>query len=306
MKGTHWHILGPGSMGCLWAAYLAKAGHNVTLLCKTQEKCNTITACLPLLLKTGQQEQVIDNVHISSIDAIDAASITHLLICLKAHQTEKALLQIKPAVSAQATMVLMQNGMGNLQLMEALFPDCNLHAALTTEAACKYDNLKVEHTGHGLTRLGSPNTSASQDIIDALRCDLPLELDNHIEQAMWQKLVINCCINPLTVIHRCKNGELASNPEAMTSIKHIIGECRQVSCAIDKSDYLNDIEHLVNEVIDRTALNTSSMLQDILNHRKTEIDYINGFISRLGKHAGIPTPVNDRLVTLIKDGEYHA
>ena len=300
---THWHILGAGSIGCLWAYYLAKAGHHITLICKNTEQANALRQATPLILKKNNHEYKAARIEINCIEHIPEDRIDNLLICLKAHQTENAILAIKPSVSRQATLVLMQNGMGNQQLLEAVFPDCAIYAALTTEAACKYDTLSVEHTGQGVTQIGTTGKQIDDNILQKLHCELPVEENQNIETTLWQKLVINCCINPLTVIYHCKNGELANNPEALETIKDIINECRAITCAIGNDSALQNIDIIVNDVINKTARNTSSMLQDVQQHRSTEINYINGFISQLGENLGIPTPVNDHLVATIKSGD---
>lgn len=356
LQRTHWHILGAGSLGCLWAFYLQQAGHRVTLIAKDDKQKQALLQAQPLqLLKDGQLHRAgtIGIVTAGELDSRlrgndgskrgndgvgvgvgsesgndgsgydgsgsgydgsgydgsegrnDDQPLQHLLVCLKAHQTEAALLAIKPCIPDNATMVLLQNGMGNQQLLAALFPRCATYAALTTEAACKRDALLVEHTGHGHTQLGTITGQVDTNLLQKMHCALPATFHPDIETALWQKLVINCCINPLTVVYRCRNGELAHKPEAQTQISTIIDECRAVACAINAGIDLAGMEQTVAAVIESTANNTSSMLQDVLQNRPTEIDYINGFVSRLGKTLGIATPANDKLTLLIQQGEKH-
>jgi 2-dehydropantoate 2-reductase len=310
---THWHILGAGSMGCLWAYYLGKAGRKITLIAKNPEQQEQLLDAKPLKLMKNHQEFQLRNLEISTLadlekrhQANDQPVINNLLVCLKSHQTRNALAQIKPYLNPQATVVLMQNGMGNQELLLQLLPDCAAYAGISTEAAYSSAPLSVEHTGIGSTRIGALGKHHDHAILNKIDCELRTALNLNIESALWQKLVINCCINPLTVMYGCKNGELAENSEAQEQIMAIIAECKQVADAVGKQVYLENIEQKIADVVEKTAMNTSSMLQDILHKRATEIDYINGYISQLGQQHQIATPVNNRLIEQIKQGIYYA
>jgi len=294
---THWHILGAGSLGCLWAYYLQKAGHQVTLIAKDEQHLSQLKSALPLKLTKSGKENTC-NINIVTSD--NCTTVQNLLICLKAYQTPAGIESITQSISKTATLVLMQNGMGNQQLLIDSFSGQALYAAITTEAAYREKPLAVEHTGTGITQLGNLSVAKDEQLPEKLECELETVLSTDIEKSLWQKLVINCCINPLTVIHQCKNGELANNPGAQESIKKIITECVLVATALGKQHYLNDIENQVANIIHTTAKNTSSMRQDILNHQTTEIDYMNGYIVNLGKKNSINTPENNSILSAIK------
>ncbi len=310
---THWHILGAGSMGCLWAYYLCKAGLKVTIIAKDSEQQEQLLDAKPLKLIKNHQQFQVRNLEITSLNALDTrkrendpVNIHNLMICLKAHQTGTALHRIKEHTHPEATVVLMQNGMGNQEILLQLLPDCAAYAGISTEAAYKSAPLFVEHTGIGSTRLGALGKNHDHAILNKIDCELRTALNLNIEAALWQKLVINCCINPLTVMYRCKNGELAKNKEAQQHIMAIIDECKNVAAALGKVVYLENIEQKIADVVEKTAMNTSSMLQDILQQRATEIDYINGYISQLGQQHHVATPVNNQLIEQIKQGIQHA
>jgi 2-dehydropantoate 2-reductase len=297
---THWHILGAGSMGCLWAAYLNKAGHAVTLICKNEQQYTEFQQQRPLYLQINGQKQIFPNVTLTHPGLLTVTTpIKHVLVCVKAYRTEHAISAILPFIASNATIVLMQNGMGQHEWLCHTLPHCAIYAALTTEAALKHDQLWVEHTGHGQTQIGCINQHFNNHIMETLRCALECHLHFNIEAALWQKLVVNCCINPLTVLYECQNGELANNTDAQLIIQSIIKECKMLAGALGKPDYLLHIEDTVAEVIQRTAKNTSSMRQDALAHRQTEIDHINGYIIKQAKALGIATPANTAIVEAI-------
>ncbi len=92
---------------------------------------------------------------------------------------------------------------------------------------------------------------------------------------MWRKLAVNCVINPLTALWNCPNGELRHHTDEINAI------CEEVAAVIEREGYhtsADDLRYYVEQVIDSTAENISSMLQDVRAMRHTEIDYITGYL----------------------------
>ena len=107
-------------------------------------------------------------------------------------------------------------------------------------------------------------------------------------------------INALTGITRLQNGELLNHPEIGELLEAAVAEAYSVAKAKGvKLSYEDPVSH-TRDICRSTAANRSSMLQDILNHKQTEIDMINGAIVREGAAIGIAAPVNQVLTNLIK------
>jgi 2-dehydropantoate 2-reductase len=110
-------------------------------------------------------------------------------------------------------------------------------------------------------------------------------------------LVINCVINPLTAVFRVRNREICSS--SLQAVRHqIVSEC----VAVGKNqgiEFSPRLAEIVDEEIVKYA-NFSSMCQDMINGKKTEIDFLNGRIVELGRKNNVPTPVNEVLVCMIK------
>ncbi len=294
MIKSHWHILGAGSIGLLFGAHLRKAGHDVSFI--SQQICPE--HCQVQLHGTKQESFTVQCSAPDSVQAID-----FLLICTKSFQARQALSAIEHALTNNTCMVLLQNGMANQQWLLENYPQQALFAAITTHGALRTAPWCVSHTGIGSTTIGALNKS-SVDIKAHFTSHLNLELQADIYPALWQKLVMNCCINPLTVLHDCLNGELETIASAMQLIPLIIEECRQVAKAHGYEQALADSEQQLLQVMRQTAKNSSSMREDIRHGRLSEIDAINGYIVQQGKMLGIDTPVNQQLFTQIK-GLHH-
>lgn len=129
-------------------------------------------------------------------------------------------------------------------------------------------------------------------------------------QARLEKLVVNAMINPLSVIFNRKNGQLFNHTAIAYLMQILLSETSAVVRSLpelasvpnlDSRFSASRLENIVRHVAEGTAKNTSSMLQDIMAGRETEIDYINGYIIRKGEQLGIHCPHNRRIVQMVKD-----
>lgn len=124
-----------------------------------------------------------------------------------------------------------------------------------------------------------------------------------IKKSQLQKLVVNAVINPLTAIFRCQNGQLVDKPARLALMKLLLRETGPIVRALlpGPSDQFSDdnLLDLVLTVAHKTGANTSSMLQDVQAGRRTEIDYINGYIVAQGKRLGLPHTNNATIAQLV-------
>ena len=126
-----------------------------------------------------------------------------------------------------------------------------------------------------------------------------IEFASDFKNQQWNKLFANAVINPITTITREKNGIVLSM-ELESLVEKIIEECLSVA---KEEGYLfskSNVLESVLSVASKTFMNTSSMLQDVLNRRRTEIESINGYVIRLADKHAIPVPVNKTLFALLK------
>ncbi len=283
-------IIGPGAIGSLWAYHLQQAGHQLSVW-STQDK-----ASLPLLLDTRPAITLANN-HQPSLIQADL-----ILVTVKAWQVERALTPLKPSIAPETMLVLMHNGMGTADYLLRSFSANPLLVATTTHGAYQKTRGHTFHTGHGQTQLGALNARGAQCrfLADVLNHALPSCIWNpNIEQALWQKLAINCAINPMTAVHHIANGELAA-PRFTTQLKDVVSE---VAAVMNHQGFLVKADELLDsvyQVIEKTAGNYSSMHQDIHHQRRSEIEYITGYLLNMAKLGGIETPANQTLYDAIK------
>lgn len=289
-------ILGPGAVGSLWACYLQKAGHNVSLWTRKSTPSE-------LSLSLNAQE---NSSH--SFSCNDKESLIHcdlLFITVKAWQVESALLPLLPLLSQETILLFMHNGMGAIDNIKEKINHHPILQATTTHGALKENNHTVKHTGLGHTVIGPFNLLGNQCqfIQDVLTHSLPsIEWNSGIEIALWKKLAINCAINPLTAIHQCKNGQL-SQPDIHQDVIRICSEVQQVLQQENVEWTETELVSMVNQVISATSENYSSMNRDCFYQRKTEIDNITGYLLQKAEQHGISAPTNQTLYNQIKQLE---
>lgn len=228
-----------------------------------------------------------------------------VLITVKAFQVQQAIHDILPFLTPGTPIVIMHNGMGSQDSALALLPDNPVIYATTAQAAFRPTEQELKHTGLGQTWMGALNDAGTHhehlaELFDQALA--PCQWHADIYNPLWQKLAINCAINPLTAIHQCRNGELAHDKYS-EELATICNEVAQVMSAEGYPTSGNELKALADKVIKATSNNFSSMNQDICQKRTTEIDYITGYLIARAEAHRIEVPANTRLWQQIKQLE---
>lgn len=299
LHSPEWHILGLGAIGGLIACRMQAAGWHVSA---SPSRHHPQTTSRPLTLEEHGTIQTF------AIPVRDDTRIERLLLTTKAQQSEAAMRQIQHRLSDHAVVVVLQNGLGIQAWLSQQWPRLQIVAGTTTEGANRPTPQHIRHAGDGTTWLG-PWRECDEDASRAV-CEqwqaLPMQTtyDQAIIVRLWEKLVMNCAINPLTALLNCRNGELREHSETRYIMEKIVQEV----CALMQASGLPaDAETLYQKVLEvsgRTGANISSMLQDQRAGNATEIAYINGFVSRQSTALGVSAPINQRLVELMEERRF--
>lgn len=203
-------------------------------------------------------------------------------------------------------LLLFQNGIGHTEKFAARISPSRIFIAVTTEAGLKVSANRVIHTGKGTTALGGMSgdlqraAAVCDDVKKLLReAGFSCVLSKNTESIVWNKLLINAVINPLTALWGIPNGELLTSPERLAWMRALLDEGMEVAGAIDVHVAENLWEQLLN-VCRKTAENSSSMLQDVLAGRPTELAWINGEIVRIAHGKGVSVPTHEKVFDLLK------
>ena len=172
-------------------------------------------------------------------------------------------------------------------------PQARCISASSTEGAFRDGDWRVVFAGHGYTWLGDPAHPVAPFWLDDLAAaGIPHEWSADILTRLWRKLALNCAINPLTVLHHCKNGGLQEHRcEVATlcvELTDLLERCGQPAAA-------EDLQPEVERVIQATAANYSSMYQDVANRRRTEISYLLGYACKVAQRHELTVPHLEQL-----------
>ena len=296
---VHWYILGAGAIGCLWAASFRRAGFPVTLITRDRRDSHRIS------LVTGDETIECDLKTETVAEFLASEQVpSRLLVTTKAHHTDTALEAIRSRISNDTLLLILQNGLAARQVAEE-FPNSPLLAAITSDGAYRSDGMTVVFSGTGKTFIGSYDGTDHSGILDELpTAFLDIEYCDDIEIRQWQKLAVNCAINGLTAIYHCRNGELLDKPQALASMERICNEVMAVTGALGfPPDRFAGCYEAARATARSTAANYSSMYKDIEQGRRTEIDFINGYLCREANRLQISCPENRAIVNAIKQLE---
>lgn len=289
-------ILGAGSIGLLFASYLQN-NHQVILYCRTNEHAKAINEEGVFLQKNHDYKT-------RSILAKTAANIDNdlnlLIIAVKQYHLPE-LSQILHSLSKQLPLLFLQNGMGHLSLLQKL-PHERIFVGTVEHGALKIDQNKVKHTGLGVTRIAvfKGEKNSLEKLRKELECpDFPLIAEENWEEMLLRKLIVNVAINPLTAILKVPNGKLITNRYYRKLMESLFLEV----CAIFSIKNKEASWQHVLTICEKTKANTSSMLKDIQEGRKTEIDALVGFCLEKAKEKKVECPLLQSLYLMIKGME---
>lgn len=292
---THWHVLGAGAIGSLFAAALQASGVETTLIRRQGDSATQRRFTL-------RRDDGTQTITLPTSAADSDSPIDLLLITTKAFDVVSAVASIAHRLHANSQALLLVNGMGLLPELAQYYPQVTWYAGTTTEGTYRTADGEVVHAGRGHTRVGAAGADGRPPLwfIPWQSAIAPSTWEADIEACLWHKLAINCAINPLTAIHQCRNGELGLQPALRAQVDTLCAEIVAVSRAAGFAHTATTLADDALAVIKATANNHSSMLQDVRSGGRTEIDYITGYLCAVAATHGIATPLNNTLLAEVK------
>lgn len=286
-------VMGAGSVGCFFGAMLARAGFPVTLIGRPVH----VDAVKQhgLLLETKKFTEHVAMKAVTDVAGVKGACL--VLFCVKSTDSESAAREIAPYLAPDAVIVTLQNGAESPELLRQILPQRVIPAVVyvATEMAGPGH---VKHHGRGELVIG--NAPESADIQHWFQAaGVPVEVSPNVMGPLWAKLIINCAYNALSAIAQKMYGEMVQVEGIPALMETVVTECLAVAHA-EGIEVPGNMHETVRNLASTMATQYSSTAQDLARGKKTEIDYLNGYVCRLGQQHGIPTPVNQTLLTLVK------
>jgi len=288
-------VFGAGSLGSLLGGLLARE-HAVTLVGRDPHVSRVQADGLRI-------EGAVETTVFPDADTEPPTEADLAVVCVKSFDTDEA------ATALTGTdlewCLSLQNGMGNEELLADRL-DATVLAGTCTYGAMLESPGVVRCTGVGETVLGPREGGHSEvadrvgaafadaGVVTAVAADMPRRL--------WEKLSVNAGINATTALADIDNGALLgadANAVATTAAREVAAVARADGVDLSADDAAAALE----AVADATAENTSSMRQDVLAGRRTEVDAINGYVIDRGEELGVDVPVNTTLARLLRAWE---
>jgi 2-dehydropantoate 2-reductase len=314
-------VLGTGAIGSSIGGYLARAGRDIVLIDMWPAHVEAMRASG--LKVTAQQETFTAKVH--ALHLADVSSLRRpfdaVFLSVKSYDTVWATHFILPHLAPSGAIVSAQNGINEDRIAPIAGYPRTLGCVVTIGAG-------LYEPGH-VTRTSAPDRAAFtvgelngmltprlQELVGLLSDAGPTQATTNLWGDRWAKLVVNCMANPVAGITGMNNAEMRQSPEVFAVTVKVAGEALAVAAAlgvqveqvggIPAQRYLDaargvgveDLRLAWTERGKSVGAGRPSLLQDVLKGRRTEVDYLNGYVVQQGREVGVPTPVNEAIVAV--------
>jgi len=258
----------------------------------------------------GEKREVLFFRHcFSSLDEFKASNYHPrlVIICVKTYSLPDLSRELKESGLLEerfkeSQFILLMNGMGNREafLKSGLDP-ARLQEGITSLGVLLAGEGRMELKGRGKTVLQNGIGPEDRQFLEKRFSEkgFEIEFSPDFQRHQFLKLLVNATINPITALTRRQNGVVLS-PALKSTVQAVVAEAVAIAEAEGLAIPEKEALELVLSVAEKTAANTSSMLQDVLRGRKTEIEAINGYIFRRAEEHGIAAPVNETLYGMVK------
>lgn len=287
-------VLGAGAIGSFYGAKLSE--FNDVILVGRQEHVDKINKYG--LKITGLENNKYKLRAETKIQKIEGKTL--ILLTTKVYDSRKSINSIKHLIKKDTIILCLQNGLYCEYIVKKIIKNkCLVLRAITNFGAVFLKPGIIGYKNYSYTSI--EKSPRSREIAENFKkCGLNCDISQNIKIDMWKKLVLNCVLNPVSAILRVENRGIAD--ERLNSLKRlIVDECIKVAKK-DGIEFNIDFVESINKAINNSK-NISSMQQDLMKGKQTEIDYLNGAVVNMGKKYGIECPVNEALCTIIRDAE---
>jgi 2-dehydropantoate 2-reductase len=304
-------VAGAGALGSVFGGFLRKGGLDVTLLGRRPHLDAVQQNGLRIDGLWGEHE--VRDFGIAREAAELGGHFDAVVVTVKSYDTQRIVSLVTPLLSPDGVMISLQNGLGNLETIEAIAGAPRsigarvIFGALIPEPGRVRVTVFADPTAIGALRTGEipeRDTKARRwaEVID--ECGVPSCYTECLETLLWAKVFYNAALNPLGALLRVHYGRLPENRDSRALMDAVIDEADAVARAEGVDLPWDDPEEYRREFYDRLVPATydhrSSMLQDLERGRPTEVEAISGEICRRGAAHGIATPVNETLTRMIR------
>ncbi|MCK5721667.1 MAG: 2-dehydropantoate 2-reductase [Gammaproteobacteria bacterium] len=295
-------IVGTGAIGGAFGGFLSDAGCEVTFIQKNEDIINEIK-------ENGLSISGVKDIHLNNVTIAPPGSITQkhdlILLAVKAYSLEEALKSTLPIIGENTYVVCLQNGLGISEVVRKYVNEEQVIEGVVWFPATmvKPGYIKVL-TFYEQSILGG-RSYRSQEYAKKLAllltsAGIPTKAVDNISNEVWRKAIPVIACNSINAITRTKLGIMSEIPELKESLFAVAKESLKIARAEGIELDEEYLRKSMLSALEKGYEHETSMLLDIVNNRKTEIDFLNGKIIELGKKHNIQTPLNLLIYGVIK------
>ncbi len=297
-------IVGAGAMGCVFGAAIAESGPETVLIDVSPEVVEAISTAGVMVRRNGVDRHVPLS---ATLDPATVGPVDVLIMFVKGFHTRSAAQAASCLVSDATTVVTLQNGLGNGEILGELFAASRVVVGVTAESGTSLGPGCVDHPGSALTAVGPLSGVAhdrSERVAGMLRnAGFDAHATAAIETEMWKKLIVGAATLPAPALTGMACGPLFAHPQMSALVDATVRETVAVSRALGHDIDVQERIAYTRELCIAVPDAKGSMVQDIAAGRRTEIDTINGAVVRAADECGVAVPINRALVALVKGWE---
>jgi 2-dehydropantoate 2-reductase len=228
-----------------------------------------------------------------------------ILVALKHHHLPDGIHELRQLVGEHTTILSVMNGLDSEEYIGSIYgADKVLYGIMVGIDAVRQQNRITYTTGGKLyfgeadNRQPSPRVRQTQAALD--RAGIVYEIPADMMRIMWWKFMVNVGMNPPSAVLRAPYGTFQSSADARALMEALMREVLVLAGSAGVKLVEKDIDDWYSVLDTLSPRGKTSMLQDIEARRKTEVEMLAGKVVEMGQALGIPTPVNQTMLYLIR------
>lgn len=296
------YIMGSGGVGGYFGGRLAKVGNDVTFIARGEHYRAIKERGLTV-------KSVIGDFKVKPVQIINSASKINnpdlIVFTVKTYDTDKVSKQLAKVVNKDTIIITFQNGVDNDNQIKKYVKSSNIYPGLAFVISTKTKPGLIEQTG-GLRKIifGDRNNSKNQKLkeIEKLMRDAEINavLSDDITRDLWKKFMFINAFSGMTAICRSSIGKVLGNPIT----KFLYERCIKEAISVAKAMGINVVDDILQTIItistNTAPASKSSLLIDVENKRRNEIESLNGTLVKLAKKNSVDVPINELIYGAIK------
>ncbi|MEB5792689.1 2-dehydropantoate 2-reductase [Staphylococcus hominis] len=296
-------IAGSGALGSGFGAMLYRQGNDVTLIDGWEPQATAVKH-EGLHIDINGENYHLNIPMYQDTEIPSDLQFDIVFLFTKAMQLESMLTHIQPHIHDTTIMVCTMNGLKHEERIVNYVDKSRIVRGVTTWTAGLESPGHTHLMGSGPVEIGSlvPEGQNNVEVIYNLleQAKLNPHKSEDLQQSIWKKICVNGTANALCTILECRLSTLNESEYARKLVYDITKEIVEVATVDDVHLNADEVYHYLIDLNDKVGPHFPSMYQDLINNnRRTEIDYINGAVARLGSEHHIDAPINQFVANMV-------